>query len=120
MLFIVPQAVQASDRLAILGAFGGEPLIKTDRPNENPWKRSGHPQRISWLARPSNTPKYYGDYVGGGTAIGGDPRTLQEGTWGWDYDGYVFPARIWLQWSHGRRYQGGTGAYKTEGPHILH
>jgi hypothetical protein len=60
-----------------------------------------------------------GYYVGGGSAWHwGEPRKLNEGTWGWDYKGFGLPKHIALQWSHGRRYQGGTGAYKTDGPPV--
>ena len=75
-------------------------------------------QRISPLARPSNSPRQCGYYVGGGAAKGGQPRSLHEGTWGWDYAGLVFPKWIQLDWWHGRRYQGGGGTYKTDGPHL--
>ncbi len=120
LLFVSPLSILAAERRAILGTFGGTPLIKTERPGEDHWHRAGHPERVSWLARPSETPKYGGGWIGGGTAVGGDPRTLQEGTWGWDYAGYLAPARIWLRWSHGRRDQGGIGAYKIDGPNLLH
>jgi hypothetical protein len=74
---------------------------------------------VAKYAKPSNTPHYCGGYVGGGTICKGDPRSLDEGTWGWDYQGCCAGfRRIWLQWSHGRRYQGGTGAYKTDGPPV--
>jgi hypothetical protein len=61
---------------------------------------------------------FIGYYVGGGRACGGTPRCCTEGTWGWDYQGWVLPRRVLLYWSHGRRYQGGIGAYKTDGPHV--
>jgi hypothetical protein len=66
----------------------------------------------SW-ARPTNTPAYWGYYVGGGAAIGGEPRYLTEGVWGWDYEGSWFRRQVWLAWYHGQRYQGGTGSYDT-------
>jgi len=59
-----------------------------------------------------------GYYVGGGLACRGEPRHPTEGTWGWDYEGRFFCRRIWLGWGHGRRYQGGTGAYKIDGPKL--
>jgi hypothetical protein len=71
------------------------------------------------LARPSNTSAYTGGYVGGGTAWGGCPRQPQQGTWGWDYQGLLFPKKIWLNWNSSRR-QGGTGAYEPDGPKLLH
>jgi len=73
---------------------------------------------VAWYARPSETPAYTGYYVGGGSAFGGSCRTPEEGTWGWDYQSYLLPRRVVLYWSHGRRYQGGTGAYRTDGPHV--
>jgi hypothetical protein len=56
-----------------------------------------------------------GYYVGGGCAWRGEPRYPDEGTYGWDYEGCYFARRVWLLWSHGRRYQGGTGAYASDG-----
>ena len=39
-----------------------------------------------------------------------------EGTWGWDETGSShFRRRVILGWSQGRKYQGGTGAYRTDG-----
>lgn len=84
----------------------------------NQWARAGCPQNIRPHARPSNGPHFWGWWVGGGTAFGGEGPCEDEGTWGWDYEGGIIPKRIWLGWSHGRRYQGGTGAYKTDGPKL--
>ena len=78
-------------------------------------ERAGYPLSISSLAHPTEGPALGGSYVGGGSACGNQPRTFEEGTFGWDYEGLYIPRRIWLAWSHGRRYQGGTGAYRTEG-----
>ena len=82
--------------------------------------RTGCPQSVSCLAVPSNT-RFYGTYyVGGGTLFpGGQPRYVNEGTFGWDYGGILFPKQIALSWSHGRRYQGGSGSYRTDGPSPL-
>jgi hypothetical protein len=44
---------------------------------------------------------------------------LSEGTWGKDYCGYYLPHRVWQNWYHGRRPQGGIGQYETDGPHLL-
>ena len=30
------------------------------------------------------------------------------------------PRRVWLDWTHGRRYQGGSGSYRTDGPALHH
>jgi hypothetical protein len=94
------------------------PIALTDWHNDPcQWERAGCPQNLRPHARPSYGPYFYGWWVGGGTAVGGDMPCLNEGTWGWDYEGVV-PKRVWLLWSHGRRYQGGTGAYKTDGPKL--
>lgn len=75
--------------------------------------RAGCPQVVSPCARPSDTPNYGGYYVGGGAAVQGQPRYPCEGTWGWDYFGFV-PKRIELFWWHGARRQGGGGSYATD------
>src|SRR5204862_219598 len=59
---------------------------------------------------------YRGDWVGGGLPVFGEGRTLEEGTFGWDYFGILFNKRVALNFSHGRLDQGGFGAYKTDGP----
>ena len=33
--------------------------------------------------------------------------------------GIVPVRRIWLNFTHGKRYQGGTGAYKSDGPRVI-
>jgi hypothetical protein len=79
------------------------------------------PPCVAWWAQPSNTPAYVGDYLGGGCPCPrrGDGRQVQEGTWGWDWSGWCIHRKVELLWWHGRRYQGGTGAYKTDGPEPL-
>ena len=69
-------------------------------------------------ALPSDTGHYLGYYLGGGSGrpLKAEPRRVEEGTWGWDYRGWLLPRRLVLGWWHGQRYQGGPGAYKTEGP----
>jgi hypothetical protein len=81
----------------------------------------GGPPPVAPWAIPSNTPAYIGYYVGGGCPYPhlGDGRQPQEGTWGWDFAGRCFWRKVDLLWWHGRRYQGGTGAYKTDGPRPL-
>jgi hypothetical protein len=81
--------------------------------------RAGCPQTLRSHATGPN-PNFWGYWVGGGTAFGGGPPCEHEGTWGWDFEGWP-TRRVWLNWSHGR-YQGGTGAYKTDGPklHLHH
>lgn len=88
---------------------------------EHTQHRAGHPECVASFAKPSNTSRYSGSYVGGGTAIKGCGRQTEDGTWGWDYCGYgarYLSHHPWLNWSHGRRCQGGSGAYKTDGPHV--
>jgi hypothetical protein len=82
---------------------------------QDPEARAGGPKRVAWWAAPSRTPAYAGGYVGGGNAYKGESRMTNEGTWGWDYEGRFVSRRVFLSWSHGRRYQGGTGAYRTDG-----
>ncbi|HEV3165654.1 MAG TPA: hypothetical protein VGZ22_16625 [Isosphaeraceae bacterium] len=81
-------------------------------------RRAGNPQCLSHHAAPSTTPNYSGYYVGGGSAHGGGPRCVEEGTWGWDYVGGHLPRHVYLRWTHGRRDQGGTGSYKVDGPEV--
>ena len=75
-----------------------------------------------WLKPiPSDTGHYIGYYVGGGN---GRPKKAEsrrddEGTWGWDYQGWLILPRVILGWWHGQKYQGGTGAYKTDGPRLF-
>jgi hypothetical protein len=76
------------------------------------------PPPVAWWAVPGRTGAYRGDYVGGGSALGGEPRLAEEGTWGWDYEGCLLLRRVWLKWTHGRRCQGGEGAYKIDGPPV--
>ena len=93
-------------------ARAADPLKQADA-----WHRSGHPNRVAWWARPSNNHRYDGYHVGGGAAYRGDARRPHEGTWGWDHvGGGWFQRRVKLDWWHGRRSQGGTGAYKSDGP----
>lgn len=84
-------------------------------------QRSGYSQNIAWWARPSDTGRYVGYYVGGGNPWHrhADAPTAAEGTWGWDYQGGCFRRNVILGWWHDRRYQGGIGAYRTDGPHVL-
>jgi hypothetical protein len=70
---------------------------------------------VACLAVPTDTGHYVGYYVGGGKACWGDCRCVEDGTWGWDYEGVFFPKDVILRWSHGRKYQGGLGAYRTVG-----
>lgn len=78
--------------------------------------RPGGPRSVACYAQPSDTGRYRGDYVGGGCACHGEPSYLTEGTWGWDYESCFLIRDVFLKWCHCGRYQGGTGAYKTDGP----
>ena len=80
--------------------------------------QAGYPQDVAWYARPSESHADIGYWVGGGSAFRGEYPSYGEGTWGWDYRGRFLLHRVVLAWSH-RRYQGGTGDYRTNaGPHI--
>ena len=107
-------------------AYGGDgPFHRGERGTPPPGKRrdiphtherAGYPLCLRGHVQPTMTPSVRGYYVGGGTAVHGDCRGAHDGTWGFDDTG--FPAwmtpRVRLRWSHGRRYQGGTGAYETD------
>jgi hypothetical protein len=84
-------------------------------------QRAGYAQEVAPWAMPSDTGRYVGYLVGGGSLSirKGDPPLPDEGTWGWDYRGGLFQRRVMLNWWHGRRYQGGVGAYKTDGPKVF-
>ncbi|MFO0966255.1 MAG: hypothetical protein U0793_11820 [Gemmataceae bacterium] len=76
-------------------------------------------QPIHKWALPSSSPHNFGYYVGGGALSrkrGEQPSEI-DGTWGWDYRGWIIP-RVDLLWWHGRRYQGGSGRYQTDGPRL--
>jgi hypothetical protein len=83
-------------------------------------ERAGLPRALAGHLQQSTTAGGIGYYVGGGVLFGhGQPRRREEGTWGWDETGSrLFRRRNILGWSHGRKYQGGTGAYAVDGPHV--
>lgn len=86
----------------------------------DPQCRAGCPEQISCLAKPSESPGNIYYWIGGGAPTWtGESRYLHEGTWGRDYAGHWFSSRVWLNWWHGQRAQGGTGKYQTDGPHFL-
>jgi hypothetical protein len=80
-------------------------------------QRAGHPRTLAKHIEPSTTPGGIGYYAGGGVALGrGHSRRRDEGTWGWDETGRErLRHRVVLRWSQGRKYQGGTGSYPTDG-----
>jgi hypothetical protein len=88
---------------------------------ENPMERAGNPLCISPLARCFPGPKYKGYSVGGGaawygspaTAIRGEGRFVNEGTFGVDYAPWY--SRVQMRWFHGRKQQGGEGQYEPDG-----
>ncbi len=84
-------------------------------------QRAGNAQEVAPWARPSDTGRYVGYLVGGGSVNyrKSEPPSPDEGTWGWDYRGGLLQRRVMLNWWHGRRYQGGVGAYQTDGPKVL-
>ena len=49
----------------------------------------------------------------------GDPPFADDGTWGWDFRGGLIQRKVILNWWHGRRYQGGVGAYGTDREKLL-
>jgi hypothetical protein len=81
--------------------------------------RSGNGGQPAWYARASDAGQYTGYPVGGGAPFRGEAPLSGEGVWGWDYEGWHFRPRIALLWGHGRKYQGGAGAYQTDGPRFL-
>lgn len=85
------------------------PVIHTD----------GVPYTVGRFARPTYGPDYGYGWVGGGAPTWkGDLRRANEGVWGRDYEGAVFLRRVWPNWWHSPRRQGGTGAYLADGPKI--
>lgn len=85
------------------------PERRTELPFER-FLRAGRPDCIARWARPSDEPRDGGYYVGGGAAVRGEPSYVHEGTWGWDYTPWY--SRVNLNWSHGRKYQGGSGQFQ--------
>jgi hypothetical protein len=80
--------------------------------------RAGQPRALAGHLEESATCGGIGYYVGGGVKWGhGEGRIVHDGTWGWDETGCRrFRSRVILGWSGGRKYQGGTGRYATDGP----
>jgi hypothetical protein len=80
--------------------------------------RAGYPRTVAPWAQPSDTGRYVGYAVGGGSPCKGDAPGPDEGTWGWDYKGLCLPQKVELLWYHGKE-QGGSGAYAIDGPRPL-
>ena len=86
-----------------------------EEPKPEPCRKNVVPGIACW-AKPGFTRKEDGYYVGGGCLyFGRGPNGTGYGVWGWDYIGCV-PKRIMLKFCDRCKYQGGTGAYKTDGP----
>lgn len=101
----------------------GRPATQRKHFQGNQFHRAGDPQCISPLAKPTESPHEFGYYVGGGArekSRRADHRLPHEGIWGTDYAGLLIPKHVALGWWHGRRTQGGTGSYSTDGPRMLH
>lgn len=92
-----------------------------ERKAHNDPTRPGRPDEIHRHAISLENEDNIGHKIGGGaTALlaqnvrNSEAPTDEEGTWGWDYAGRWFPSRVVLNWWHGRKYQGGEGAYKVD------
>ncbi len=103
----------------------GKPVRGKPRDIPYTFDRAGHPQMLAERTAPSNTPNGIGYYVGGSVPFylrhkprfEGAHRAPDDGTWGWDETGgFHLRHRNILGYSHGLRYQGGGGAYRTDGP----
>lgn len=112
-------------------APGWPPKPHREKPGDRNWSkcppsrylqcghcRAGWPKNIACWAQPSADCHYAGGYIGGGAALFGRGRDVEEGTWGLDYRGLCSPRRVFLNWTCGRE-QGGRGAYKTDGEYSL-
>ncbi len=105
-----------STRVALAGDHSHE-HEKSTVATPHTLRQAGYPQCVSPVSMVSYNEHYSGGYVGGGKAHGGHAPCQNEGTWGWDYTPFrPMSSRIFLGWSHGRHYQGGFGAYATDGP----
>ena len=92
----------------------GTPLPGPPRCIPHTHERAGDPQCVADHDLPTNTPHYFGYYVGGGAPPLHHPecRTPIEGTWGWDY-GATFPRRVALGWYHRRHGTDVPRLYRT-------
>ena len=98
-------------------AMDSSNIIHSYLPDDERMARSGHANCLAPWLRNTDGRRYQGYYVGGGTRPGrtlptGTPRYTDEGTWGFDYAPQY--SRVNLLWSHGARYQGGTGQYEPD------
>jgi hypothetical protein len=107
-------AVRLAARWGVALALG---LVGCAAPGvaEDQEHRAGYPSEVACWAQPSDSGHYFGYAVGGGSPCRCEGPYRDERTWGWDYEGLLLPSWVALLWSHGRQ-QGGTGAYRTDGP----
>ncbi len=122
MLTFAVANVRADDRPHFFGRVHrqkeGTPPPGAPRCIPHTDERAGFPRLLSGHLETSATEGGIGYHVGGGAPLGhGVGRLAGDGTWGWDETGSRhFRRRVILGWSQGRKYQGGTGAYRTDGP----
>jgi len=107
---LTDEELSTSQQQALLQALSGDPYGHRAADHV----RAGCPMNIRPRSLPSNTWPYGGYWIGGGQALKGRFPSADDGTFGWDYFGLTFTKRIDLNWSRANRYQGGTGAYKTD------
>jgi hypothetical protein len=107
---LTPDELSTPQQQALLQALSGDPYGHRAADHA----RAGCSMLIRPRALPSDTRPYGGYWVGGGQALKGQFPRAEDGTFGWDYFGLLFTKRIDLNWSRKDRYQGGTGAYKTD------
>ena len=120
---------QAVPTIAITISFcavalaGTRPVTSSRRtaPARATTRPSGVAYPVGRFAKPTYGPDYNYGWVGGGApSWRGQPRRANEGVWGRDYQGVVYLRRVWPNWWHGQREQGGAGAYRTDGPKLFH
>src|SRR5258708_4852301 len=94
-------------------AFAGDPPCAPEHTHQ----RAGCSDQIAPWAKPANTDKYAGGYIGGGCLWRGEGRDpVADGTWGWDFvGGGCRPGRFFLGWCHENCRKAKTGTYRTEG-----
>jgi hypothetical protein len=118
LVVLWPGLAAAGEHFAHLHG-GGAPPPGKPRCIPHTDERAGYPRCLAHHVQATNTDGGIGYYVGGGAAHGGEPRCREEGTWGWDETGFhAFRSRVVQGWWHGRKYQGGSGRYATDGPHV--
>jgi hypothetical protein len=120
---LLPQIAEHAARAHDFTPWMGRPATERHHFQGNQFARAGDPQCISPLAHPAESPHETGYYVGGGARLrarAGEERRPDEGIWGMDYAGLIITKRTNLKWWHGSRYQGGYGAYATDGPRLIH